>query len=94
VQRLAAELAEARAEHAELQRRMTAFEMIAAAAAPPDLATPVPPVLAAAALELRATEVPVRLDVAGADVVAVVGGGGDPRQWWAEICRLAAPEAT
>jgi hypothetical protein len=94
VRSLAAELAEARAEQAELRRRMAAFEMIAATAAPPDLAAPVPPVLAAAARDLRATEVPVRLDVAGAEVVAVVGGAGDPRQWWAEIYRLAAPGAT
>ncbi len=94
MRRLAGELAEARAEQAELRRRMAAFEMIAAAAAPPDLSAPVPPVLAAAARELRATEVPVHLDVAGADVVAVVGGAGDPRQWWAAIWQLAAPEAT
>lgn len=93
--RLAAALAEARAEQAELRRRMAAFEMIAATAAAPDLAAPpVPPILAAAARELRATEVPVRLDVAGAEVIAVVGGAGDPRLWWAEICRLAAPGAT
>jgi hypothetical protein len=94
LQRLADELAEARAEQAELRRRVTAFEMIVAAAAPPDLATPVPPALAAAARDLRASEMPVRLDVAGAEVVAVVGGGGDPGQWWAAICRLAASEAT
>jgi hypothetical protein len=94
VRSLAAELAEARAEQAELRRRVAAFEMIAASAAPPDLAAPVPPVLAAAARDLRTTEVPVRLDVAGAEVVAVVGGAGDPRQWWAEICRLTAPGAT
>jgi hypothetical protein len=94
LRRLADELAEARAEQAELRRRVTAFEMIAAAAAPADLAAPLPPVLAAAARELRSTEVPVRLDVAGAEVVAVIGGGGDPSQWWAAICRLTTPEAT
>lgn len=92
LRRLADELAEARAEQAELQRRMAVFEMIAAAAAPADPPAPVPPTLAAAARELHATEVPVRLTVAGAEVVAVVGGGGDPRQWWAAICRLAEPE--
>jgi hypothetical protein len=90
--RLAGELAEARAEQAELRRRMAAFEMIAAAAAAPDLPAPVPPSLAAAARELRNTDVPVRLDVAGTEVVAVVGGAGDPRQWWAAIWRLAAPD--
>jgi hypothetical protein len=94
LRRLADELAEARAEQAELRRRVTAFEMIAAAAAQPDLGAHVPPALAAAARELRASEVPVRLDVAGAEVVAVVAGAGDPSQWWAAICRLAAPEAT
>lgn len=58
LQRLADEVAEARAEQAELRRRVAAFEMIAAAAAPADLAAPLPPVLAAAARELRSTEVP------------------------------------
>ena len=94
VQRLADELAETRAEQAELRRRLAAFEIIAAAAAPPDVSAPVPPVLTAAARELRATELPVRLDVAGAEVVAVIGGAGDPGQWWAAIWRLAAPEVT
>jgi len=89
VRRLADELAEARAEQAELRQRMAALEMIAAAAAPQDLPAPVPPALAAAARDLRATEVPVRLDVAGAEAIAVIGGAGDPQQWWAAIWRLA-----
>lgn len=93
VRRLADELAEARAEQAELRRRIAVFEMIAAAAAPPDLTDPVPPALAAAAREHRGTDVPVRLDLSGAEVVAVIGGGGDPHEWWAAIRRLAAPEA-
>jgi hypothetical protein len=92
VRRLAHELAETRAEQAELRRRLAVFEMIAAAAAPPDMSATLPPALAAAARELHATEVPVRLDVAGAEVVAVIGGAGDPHRWWAEICRLTAPE--
>lgn len=92
VRRLAGELAEVRAEHAELRRRLAAFEMIAAAAAPHDLPAPVPPSLVAAARELHATEVPVRLEVAGSEVVAVVEGAGDPQQWWAAICRLAGTE--
>jgi len=92
VRSLARELAEARAEQAELRQRIAAFEMIAAAAAPPDLAAPVPPALVAASREQRATEVPVRLDVAGAEVVAVVGGAGDPQEWWATIRRLAAAD--
>jgi hypothetical protein len=67
---------------------LAAFELIAAAAAPPDLSAPMPPALAAAARELRASEVPVLLNVAGAEAVAVIGGAGDPQQWWAAIWRL------
>ena len=87
--RLADELAEARVEQAELRRRIEAFEMIAAAAgaAVPD--APVPPVLAAAAREARSSDVPVRLDVADSEVFAVVGGPGDPREWWSAIWQLA-----
>lgn len=78
--RLADEVADARAEQAELRRRVEAFEMIAAAAgaamhAVPD--APVPPELVAAAVERRSGDVPVRLEVAGSDVFAVVGGPGD-----------------
>jgi hypothetical protein len=89
--RLADELAEARAEQAELRRRIAAFEMIAAAAgaAVPD--APVPPELVAAAGELRSADVPVRLDVAGTEVFAVVGGPGDPREWWTAIWHLTRP---
>jgi len=33
----------------------------------------------------------VRLDVAGREFIAVVGGeGGDPREWWTAIQRLAS----
>jgi hypothetical protein len=90
--RLADELAEARVEQAELRRRVEAFEMIAAAAgaavsAAPD--APVPPVLVAAARERRSSDVPVRLDVANSEVFAVVGGPGDPREWWTAIWQLA-----
>jgi hypothetical protein len=90
--RLADELAEARVEQAELRRRVEAFEMIAAAAGAvmPDAPdAPVPPALVAAAGELRSSDVPVRLDVAGSEVFAVVGGPGDPREWWTAIWQLA-----
>jgi hypothetical protein len=90
--RLADEVAEARAEQAELRRRLEAFEMIAAAAgaavrAAPE--APVPAALVAAAAERRTQDVPVRLDVAGSEVFAVVGGAGDPREWWTAIWQVA-----
>jgi hypothetical protein len=91
---LADELAEARVEQAELRRRIEAFEMIAAAAgaAVPDApGAPVPPALVAAAGERRSSDVPVRLEVAGSEVFAVVGGPGDPREWWTAIWQLARP---
>jgi hypothetical protein len=90
--RLADELAEARVEQAELRRRLEAFETIAAAAGAPMTAVPsapVPPVLLAAAREQRSADVPVRIDVAGSEVFAVVGGPGDPREWWLAIWQLA-----
>jgi hypothetical protein len=93
--RLADELAEARIEQAELRRRVEAFEMIAAAAgaavpdAPDAPDAPVPPALVAAADERRSSDVPVRLDVAGSEVFAVVGGPGDARDWWTAIWQLA-----
>jgi hypothetical protein len=89
--RLADDLAEAKAEQAELRRRIEAFEMIAAAAGArvPDAPdAPVPPVLVAAAGERRSSDVPVRLDVADSEVFAVVGGPGDPREWWTAIWQL------
>jgi hypothetical protein len=52
-----------------------------------------PPNLLAAARDLRGHDVPVRLDVAGAEVIAVVGGPGDPEEWWRAIWRTAGPEA-
>ena len=51
-------------------------------------ADPVPPVLLAAARDLRPEDVPVRLTVDGQDMVAVVGGPGDPREWWTAIWQL------
>jgi hypothetical protein len=90
--RLADEVAEARVEQAELRRRVEAFEMIAAAAGAPVAdapGAPVPPVLVAAAGERRSSDVPVRLDVADSEVFAVVGGPGDPREWWTAIWQFA-----
>jgi hypothetical protein len=51
-----------------------------------------PPNLLAAARDLRGHDVPVRLDVAGTEVVAIVGGPGDPREWWKAIWQTAGPE--
>jgi len=95
LRQLESEIAEARADQAELRRRLEFFEMIAASAgaaadssAPPG---PMPPPLVAAARELHQQEVPVRLEVGGTEVVAVVAGEGDPREWWTAIWRLAGP---
>jgi hypothetical protein len=96
LERLEAEVAEARAAQAALQRRLEAFEKIAAAAgADLDLddtmpQQPVPPSLLAAALDPNRKGSPVRLAVGGQDVIAVIGDeGGDPREWWAAIHQLA-----
>jgi hypothetical protein len=92
--------AAAREDQAELQRRVDLFEKIAEAAgaslSDPAPATPVPPdpvpsSLLAAAWDPPQAGVPVSLDVSGRHVVAVVGDeGGDPREWWAAIRRLAS----
>ena len=107
LQQLEGEVAMGKAERAELRRRLEVFEAIAAAAGAsadgarasggwrhPVPAAPMPPGLAAAARELRSHDTAVRLDVAGADLVAVVGGPGDPREWWTAIWQLAGPETT
>jgi hypothetical protein len=101
MQRLEDEVAEARASQAELMRRIELFEKIAAAAGvevserpePADLPRPVdvPQPLIAAAQDPRA-DAPVRLEVAGREFIAIVGGaGGDPREWWTAIQHLARP---
>jgi hypothetical protein len=97
----------ARAERAELRRRLEAFEAIAAAAGAADdgagqagpwsgpaPAAPTPAGLVAASRELRSHDAAVRLEVAGSDLVAVVGGPGDPRDWWTAIWQFAGPEPT
>ncbi len=95
LERLEREIAEARAERAALQRRVDLFEKIAeaAGAALDDTvpAAPVPPSLLAAAQDPRQAGCPVRLAVGGNDVIAVIGDeGGDPREWWSAIQRLAS----
>jgi hypothetical protein len=95
MRRLENEVAEAKAGQAELQRRVELFEMIAAAAGVElDDAVamhPVPPSLLAAAQDPRRTGAPVWLDVDGRELIAVVDGeGGDPREWWSAIQRLAS----
>ena len=101
MQRLEYEVAEARAGQAELERRVKLFEKIAAAAgvelreqtvelsrsAP---AENVPQPLLAAAQDPR-RDAPVRLDVNGREMIAVVGGeDGDPERWWTAIQDLAS----
>jgi hypothetical protein len=115
IQELEIDIAQGKAERAELRRRLDWFEAIAAAAgaarpgadlhgtelpstpAPragkQSTAPPPPPNLLAAARDLRGHDVPVRLDVAGAEVIAVVGGPGDPREWWTAIWQTAGPDA-
>ena len=95
LQRLEDELASARADQAQLQRRLEAFEVIAAAAGgAPDLVPsgPMPPGLVAAARELHSQDFPVRVEMAGSEVIAVIGGGGDPREWWNAIWQIAGED--
>jgi hypothetical protein len=106
LQQLETEVAQGKAERAELRRRLDWFEEIAVAAGaaapgaqPPGAgrqstvpAAP-PPNLLAAARDLRRDDFPVRLEVGGAEVIAVVGGPGDPREWWTAIWRTVGPEA-
>jgi hypothetical protein len=95
LERLEGELAEARATQAQLRLRLERFEMIAAAAGAPVAGSvpvaPMPPELVAAARDLRPRDVPVRLEIGGAEVIAVIGGEGDPREWWQAIWQLASP---
>ena len=92
LRRLEGELAEAKVNQAELRRRLELFEMIAAATGATARHSvpsgPMPPPLLAAARELHRRDVPVRLDVGGAEVIAVIGGEGDPREWWTAIWEL------
>lgn len=119
LRRLEQEVAAAKADRAELRRRLELFEMIAAASGaslldsrtPADSATSgpaphavtsgapinaarLPPELIAAARDTRSQDIPVRLDVAGAEVIAIIGGDGDPREWWTTIARIAQIDET
>ena len=94
IRRLEDAVAEAKANQAELTRRVELFEKIAAAAGveltDQPSAADVPRPLIAAAQDPR-QDAPVRVDVAGREFIAVVGGeGGDPHEWWAAIQHLAA----
>jgi hypothetical protein len=91
------ELVRTRVDQAELRRRLEMFEMIAASAGAETVSSAhadaaLPPELLAAARELRGRETPVRLDIAGAEVIAVIGGDGDPREWWTAIRQMACRE--
>ena len=95
IQRLENEVAEGKAERAELRRRLELFEKIAAAAGvdvdDTAVTEPVPPSLLAAAQDPRRQGAPVRVDVDGRELIAVVDGeGGDPHEWWTAIQRLAS----
>jgi hypothetical protein len=96
LQQLETELADGKAERAELRRRLDWFETIAAAAGASRSGAvptaPLPASLVAAARDQRMHDVAVRLDVAGAEVIAVVGGAGDPREWWTAIWSVAAAD--
>jgi hypothetical protein len=87
-------VAEAKTSQAELMRRLELFEKIAATAGVElderERAADVPEPLVAAARDPR-RDAPVRLDVAGREFIAVVGGeGGDPSEWWTAIQHLAS----
>jgi hypothetical protein len=95
MRRLENEVAEAKAGQAELQRRVELFEKIAAAAGAelddPAAMDSVPPSLLAAAQDRRRSGAPVRLEVDGRELIAVVDGeDGDPLEWWSAIQRLAS----
>ena len=99
LQRLEIELAAGKVERAQLRRQLEWFEMIAAAAgaSPPGAVptAPMPPSLVAVASDPRPQDVvAVRLDVAGTEAIAVIGGAGDPREWWTAIWHLAGADAT
>lgn len=55
----------------------------------PSPASPMPINLAAAARTLSPAEAPIVLDVGGTEVIAVISGPGDPREWWSAVCEVA-----
>jgi hypothetical protein len=99
IRRLEDEVATARADRAELRRKLEMFERIAGAAGaelpdPPwwevPSTVPVPASLVAASQSPGQDEAPVRLIVGDTDVIAVVAGPGDPREWWSAVCQTAS----
>jgi hypothetical protein len=102
MRRLEDELAGTKADQLELRRRLELFEAIASAAgaAAPDAgwwgeivpSAPMPASLLAAVGD-RETSSAVRLDVGGKDVIAIIGGPGDPREWWSAMWHLAGSGA-
>lgn len=101
LQRLEGEVASARAERQELQRRLEVFEAIAhaAGAALPEPTwwgevvpkAPMPAGLLAASAGYASPDSPVRLEVEGTEVIAIIGGPGDAREWWSAVWHLTAP---
>jgi hypothetical protein len=98
VRRLEDEVVRAKADRAELRRRLEMFEMIAGAAGAAladaplwevPAAVPVPASLVAASQSPSPHGVPVRLLVGDTDVIAVVSGPGNPHEWWSAVCQLA-----
>lgn len=52
-----------------------------------------PASLAAAARTLSPDEAPILLDVGGTEIIAVISGPGDPREWWSAVCEVAGQHA-
>ena len=103
LRRLEGALASAKADQLELRQRLEVFEAIASAAgaALPETswwgrivpAAPMPASLRAAAANYASPDSTLRLDVDGTDVIAIIGGPGDPREWWSAVWSLTVPGA-
>jgi hypothetical protein len=90
-------MSEARADQADLRQRLQLFEMIAAAAGTDTSKPParsdrpgapsasLPASLLAAARDARTHEEAVWLEVGDSDMIAIVRGPGNPREWWSAI---------
>ncbi len=103
LRRLEGELASAKADQLELRQRLEVFEAIASAAgaALPETSwwgrivpsAPMPASLRAAATSHASPDSTLRLDVDGTDVIAIISGPGDPREWWSAVWSLTVPGA-
>jgi hypothetical protein len=94
-------MSEARADQADLRQRLQLFETIAAAAGadapkpPPPMDRPgapsasLPASLLAAARDARTREEAVWLEIGDSDMIAIVRGPGNPREWWSAIWRVS-----